>query len=270
MEVDVADAIRQHLVGVPVDHGHGLEGGEESLHLVGVVGPEIPGLVDLVERRVREDHDRRFRRDLREVVLQPLALRVAHGEAPPVRVVELGHGQHPLHGGELGPRPEVLVHDRVEDDQVDALVLEGVGRLAEEVAPFLAQVEIPVVLAHHHPHGGLERLQDLGALFELLRLPELGEIAAVQDEVRLRVQGVDVVHGLQDRADEALVERSLEEVAVGDIGEAEALLRRVGVDDVHGLERVGQGPPGGGGDRGGHSCEAFRKSRRPSRRPGSK
>ena len=81
VEVDVADAVGEQLVGVAVDHGHVLELLEDRLHLVGVVGPEVPVLVVLVERRVREDDERRARRHLGEVVLQPLALLGADLEA---------------------------------------------------------------------------------------------------------------------------------------------------------------------------------------------
>ena len=134
-----------------------------------------------------------------------------------------------------------------------ALVVERVGVLAEALAPLVAHVEVPVVLANHHLHGGLERLQDLGAFGELVLLAELGEIAAVEDEVGLRIHRVDVVHGLEDRAHETLVQGFLVEMAVRDVGEPEALFRGVRVHDVHGLEGVGHELAGGIGRRCGHA-----------------
>ncbi len=73
-----------------------------------------------------------------------------------------------------------------EDDEVHALVVERVRRLAEELAPLLAHVEEPVVLADHHADGRLDVLQDLRAELELLGLAELRQVAAVEDEVGLR------------------------------------------------------------------------------------
>ena len=119
---------------------------------------------------------------------------------------------------------------------MNALVVEGVGVLAELLAPLLSHVEIPVVLAHHHADGGLERLQDLAALLEFLRLTELREVAAVEDEVGLGGERVHVVHRLEDGTHEALVHRLLVEVRVGDVGEAETLPRGL---DIHRLEGVG-------------------------------
>ena len=150
-----------------------------------------------------------------------------------------------------------------------ALVVERVGVLAEPLAPLVAHVEVPVVLPHHHLHGGLEGLQDLRALGDLRGLAELGEVAAVEDEVGLGVHGVDVVDRLEDRADETLVEGLLVEMAVGDVGEPEALLRRVGVHDVDRLEGVGNIFPVARAVAAA-TLEAFRKSRRFSRKTRSK
>jgi hypothetical protein len=73
-----------------------LETLQDRLHLVGVVGPEVPLLVELVERRVREHDDRRLGRHLGKS-FSASALGIAHRErALTAGVVELGHGQHPL------------------------------------------------------------------------------------------------------------------------------------------------------------------------------
>ena len=77
------------------------------------------------------------------------------------------------------------------------------------------------MLADHHLHRRLELLEDLRAELELRRPPELRQVAAEEHEVGLRVERVDVVDRLDDRAHEALVERALVQVRVRDVGEAE-------------------------------------------------
>src|SRR5262249_50759169 len=57
----------------------------------------------------------------------------------------------------------------------------------------------------------------------LLRLPELREIAAVEDEVGLRIERVHVVDRAQELAHEAVVQLALVEVRVGDVREGERL-----------------------------------------------
>ena len=81
---------------------------------------------------------------------------------------------------------------------MDSFVIERILRLAEELLPVLPHVEEPVVLAHHHPDGGLHALQDLRAEVELLFRPKLGEITAEEDEVGLWRERVHVINGLQD------------------------------------------------------------------------
>jgi len=52
VEVDVADPVRQQLVGMPVDDRDAIEAAEDRLHVVRVLGPEVPVAIVLVERRV--------------------------------------------------------------------------------------------------------------------------------------------------------------------------------------------------------------------------
>ena len=56
------------------------------------------------------------------------------------------------------------------------------------------------MLADHHAHRRLDVLQDLRAELELLGLAELRQVAAVEDEVGLRIERVDVVDGAQQLA----------------------------------------------------------------------
>jgi hypothetical protein len=59
------------------------------------------------------------------------------------------------------------------------------------------------------------------AELEFGRLPELCKIATIQDEVRLRIQGIDVLDSPLDLAHELLVQGFFIQVRVGDVREAE-------------------------------------------------
>ena len=122
---------------------------------------------------------------------------VAHLEGALPVVVEPGHDRHALLGRVALGRPEVLLDHAVQHDEVDALVIEGVVVGPEHLLPLVAHVEVPVVLADHHPHRRLEILQDLLAERELVGPPELRQVAAVEHEIRLRIECVHVLHGLQ-------------------------------------------------------------------------
>src|SRR4029453_5027459 len=213
---------------------------QDGLYLLGVVGPEVPVAVVLVERRVREDDERRRFRHVGQILLQPGALLVADLEAALHAVVQPGDGLHALHRRHPARGPEILLDDTVEHDEVRALVVERVDRLAEQRAPLLAHVEVPVVLADHHAYGGLEVLEDLRAEVELGRLPELCQIAAEENEIRLRIEAIDVVDGAQQLVYEAVVDLAVVEVRVRDVRDTELLrllYRTVG--DVDGHERMG-------------------------------
>ena len=208
------------------------------------------------------EHDQRgVGGDLRQVLLQPLALRIADLEAALDAVVESGDGVHALLRRHAARRPEVLLHHALQDDEVHTLRVEGVGFLPEQHAPLVTQVEIPVVLAHHHVDGRLQVLQDLRAELELLGSSELRQIAAEQHEVGRRIEAVDVVDRAQQLAHEAVVELASVEMRVGDVGEREGLDLPGGrVGHRHGLEGMGMeartAPDRGGGRRQGHLQEA--------------
>src|SRR6056297_1509808 len=227
-------------MGMAMDHDRAVEAVEHRLDLGGVLRPEIPGLVVVVERRVGEDDDRGRRVDGFEVASQPLPLLGPDLETALDSVVEPGHGLHSLHGRHAALGPEILLDHAVQRDEVDPLVVERVGRVSEELSPFFAHVEIPIVLAHHHLHGHVELTQDLGPELELLRLAELGEISTIDHEIGLGVEALDVVDGAQELRDEAIVEVALVEMGVGDVGEAESASIPRRVRDGDGLERMGE------------------------------
>ena len=108
---------------------------------------------------------------------------------------------------------------------MDPLVVERIGRLAVQLLPLLAQVEVPVVFAHHDLQRGLEVLEDLGPQLKLFDLSELGQVAAVEDEVGLRIEVVHVVDRAEQPAHEPIVHLALVQVRVGDVGEAKVRLR---------------------------------------------
>ncbi len=191
-----------------------------------------------------EDDDRRLLVYLREVLAQPLPLRLTHLEGALPVVVEPRDDSHPLLGRVTLGGPEVLLHDAVQHHEVDALVLERVVVRAEHLLPLLPQVEIPIVLTDHHPDGGLEVLEDLPAEIELVGGTELSQVAAEEHEVGLGIQGVDVLHGLHGRLGEAVGHTAGIEMGVRHVGEPERALRtlarrRSGAGHLHELKAVG-------------------------------
>ena len=120
-----------------------------------------------------------------------LALLFADHEGRTVGVVEAGHFEHPLFGGRPPVEgPLVEGENAVEDHEVDTLVVEAVPLGAEELRPVLAEIEIVVVLAHHHVGLVVELGEHLGAVVQLGFCAELGEIAAEHHEVRFGLQQI--------------------------------------------------------------------------------
>ncbi len=77
------------------------------------------------------------------------------------------------------------------------------------------------MLAHHDLHRRLELGEDFLAQLEFRGPAKLGQVAAEQHEVGLRIERVNVLHGPDRRPHEALVERALVKMGVGDVGDAE-------------------------------------------------
>jgi hypothetical protein len=152
----------------------------EQLHHGGAVAREpLPLRLEIEERPVREDDDRRRLRVAREIVLQPRQL--------------------------LGTDGRLAEGDVVERDEVDAAVIERVVRLAEVLAEQRAAVERGVVLARHvQPLRDLEARADLAELREAARVLRrvfavVRQIAREEDEVRLLLQTVDQLDGALER-----------------------------------------------------------------------
>ena len=77
------------------------------------------------------------------------------------------------------------------------------------------------MFADHNLHRRLEFGENLPAKVELPAGAQLRQVAAEEHEVGLRLQRVDVLHRPYRRPHEALIERALVKMGVGDVGDAE-------------------------------------------------
>ena len=149
---------------------------------------------------------------------------------------------HALLGTHLLRRPIVrTAADGVEPDKAHALVVEGPVGLTEQLAPFLARVEVPIVLARDEDLADVNFFQDLDTELEFLDLAKLGQVAAEDQEVGRRTHRLHLLGGAHRLFDEARIEGLRIEMGVGNPGKLEWRLRRV--SDVEGIE---QRPPGEG------------------------
>src|SRR3972149_2913060 len=105
---------------------------------------------------MRENDHRGILPDLCQVLLQPGALRIPNCKWSAAGIVQLSHGKHSCHWCQTWACPVILDYDRIKHHEVHPFMLKGIGRLPEELPPFLAHVEIPVVLPDHHPQRRLE------------------------------------------------------------------------------------------------------------------
>src|SRR4029450_354700 len=128
-----------------------------------------------------------------ERLLQPVEL-VATNAGPRARdgTVESRHVAHALFRGHVLRRPVVRSPANcVEADEAHALMVESPSGLAEQLAPLLAHVEIPVVLARDEVFRNLDVLENLIAELKLLNRAKLGKIAAEQQKVRGRIHSLN-------------------------------------------------------------------------------
>ncbi len=194
------------LVDVAVEHGGVLVRHQELDRLDAVARRPVPVGLEVEQRPVRQHDDRLRLVELLEVGGQPGELRLAEAAG--------------------------RIRDVVERDEVHALVVEGVVRLAEELLVGLALVERGVMLAGDEAHGlDLELLDDVAELGEalaaLLRVVgRVGQIAGEDDEVGLLRQRVDPGDRLLQRAAGVGVGLVALEppMAVGQLDEMEILL----------------------------------------------
>ncbi len=146
---------------------------------------------------------------------------------------------HALFGAHLADRPIIgTTADGIEADEAHPLVIEGPIRLAEELPPLLAHIQVPVVLAGDEIFLGLDLVEDPDPELQLFRLAELRQVPAENQEVGSRAHGLNFFRGPRDLVDETGVDRLRVEMSVGDPGELERFFGRV--SDV---DRVDQRPP---------------------------
>jgi hypothetical protein len=138
-------------------------------------------------------------------------------------------------GAQAAHAAGLQVHDIDQGHEVHAAMVEAVparalGSLAVAVEEGLARALVQhVVLARHVEHGEAGFLEDLVGVVELLVARQLGDVAGVDDEVRLDRQGQDLAHGLAEGGLRVGVGRLVEaDVAVADLQEREALGGPVG------------------------------------------
>lgn len=63
-----------------VQHRHLVEGLEQGLCFLGIFGPEIPAIVDLLQRRMGQHHHRHILAHFIEILLEPLTLQLTDHE----------------------------------------------------------------------------------------------------------------------------------------------------------------------------------------------
>src|SRR5438128_5239529 len=248
----LANLVVEHLVRVAVDVGDVRVRPHHLVDLPPVTHPEVPWRVVVVEGIVAEDHDWLVLGPAGQRLVQPQELVAADaGPGPGHAAVQGGHVPHALLRAHLLRRPVVrATADGVEPDEADALVIERPVGLAEEARPLLPQVQVPIVLSGDEDLPDLHLLQDLVPEIQLDGIAELGEVTAVDQEVRGRLHGLDLFHGPDRLVHEAGVDLFRVEVVIGDPGELERRRLSSRLTDEE-IERADERePPVGGHARG--------------------
>src|SRR5438876_2085767 len=222
----LADLVVEDLMHVAVDVRNVAERLEDLVHFTPVPDPEVPGRVILPEGIVAEEDDGLVLGPVGESAIQPGEL-VSADSRPGARdaPIQDRHVPHALLGRHLLDGPEVVgpAHG-VEPDEASAFVLHGRRRLAVELLPRHAHVEVPIVLARNVELLDRHLFQDLRAELELDGVAELTDVTADDEEISRRRHRLDFLDGADRGGDEAGVDGFGIEVRVRDPGELE--LRR--------------------------------------------
>ena len=193
------------LVDMAVEHRDVAVRHQDVDDLRAVARGPIPLWIEIEQRPVREHDDARVARLFRQVVGQPLALRLAH------------------HPGRIG--------HVVEHDGVQALVIERVVRGPEQLAECLARVQAGIVLARHQVYRTrTQRRDDVAYLRHAAAalgrvVGGMRQVAREHDEIGLARQCVDGRHGLGQRAARVRIRRPFEPpVRIGQLHEHKVLV----------------------------------------------
>src|SRR5580658_3177354 len=204
MEGDVALHLLHHLVNVPVEHGDRAEALEDGESLRAVLRAPPPFGINGPQRNVREYDDRRACGEAGDVLAEPIQLlRADRAESFQLNAV-------------------------VKTDEVYALVVEALpglaaGRFAEAIEKQFAVVTSDVVFAGDIEHFLLTKaFKDLVESVEFGGLGKVGQVAGVENQVRLTDSRVDLVHGhLQGTVDVAVSRLVEADLTVADLNEGE-------------------------------------------------
>ena len=204
MEGDVALDLLHHLVNVPVEHGDRAEAFEDRESLRAIFGAPAPFGVNGPQRNVREDDNRRAVGDVGDVLAEPFQLLRADLAEP----FQLGAV--------------------VETDEMHALVVKALpglaaGGFAETLEIQFAVVAGDIVFAGDIEHFLLTKaFEDLVQGVEFSDLGKVGEVAGVENQVRLLNGGVDLVDGHLQRTVDVSICRLVEaDVAVANLNDSE-------------------------------------------------
>src|SRR5262245_2215365 len=229
------DLVIEHLVDMPVNVGDLSIRLQDLVNVAPIAHPEIPRRVVLVKWIMGGNDDRLVLVPVGKRLLQPVEL-VAANAGPRARdgTVEGCHVAHTLFRGHVLRRPVVRSPaNRVAADEAHALVVESPSGLAEQLAPLLAHVEIPVVLARDEVFRNLDVLENLITELEFLDRAKLGKVAAEEQKVRWRIHSLNILDRTHRLFDETRVERLRIEMGVRNPGELER--RVLGVSDIDGV-----------------------------------
>ena len=200
---DVAGHVVVLLMDVAVENGHVGIRHQRVDHRLPVARSPVPIRSEVEERAMGENDDRLLLAELGEIGFQPGQLLVTDDRAG--------------------------IGNVVDDDEMNALVIEGIVELAEEFLERLALIEGGIVLSgqvvnrlHLEPAGDvLEASHTLAAHLVVVR--GVRQVAGEDDEVRLLVEAVDRCHGLLERTLGVRIDgRPCESpVGVGELNEVE-------------------------------------------------
>ena len=103
-----------------------------------------------------EDDDRRRLLHLLEIIPKPTQLLLTDMERPGQRMIQGAGNAHPLFGRQATIGPKVPEHDGHQCNEVNPVVVPGIGGLPIVLAVGVAHVEVPIVLPRDKFHLSLD------------------------------------------------------------------------------------------------------------------
>ena len=171
---------------------------EDDVGLVRVLGPEIPGLVVLIERHVTEDQNGRTFWHFCQIFFHPVQLRSAKSKASLAGVIDIACHFHTLLRAQFAAGPEIVQIAAVQGHDVRALVVKRVirpGAPDHVLHVVLAHVQVPVVLSRQIMDLWLQPRDDFFKILELLQRAVGDCIAKIHHKIGRRVHRIDLLDG---------------------------------------------------------------------------